>query len=152
MNKGELTDRLRAIVGKEYVLTSDMDLFLYGYDASLIRGKADVVVLPDSTEEVSRIMALAHGERIPAIARGSGTNLSGGTIPVRGGIVIHFGRVNRILEIDILNRTVTVEPGVVTLDLQNRLLSLGFMYAPDPANQKVSTPGGNFGENSVGCR
>jgi glycolate oxidase len=150
MNKEELIDRLRAIVGKEYVLTSDMDLLLYGYDASLIRGRADVVVLPDSTDEVSRIMALAYGERIPVIARGSGTNLSGGTIPVRGGIVIHFGRMNRILEIDIPNRTVTVEPGVVTLDLQNRLLNLGFVYAPDPASQKVSTLGGNFGENSGG--
>jgi glycolate oxidase len=70
MNKEELIDRLRAIVGKEYVLTSDMDLLLYGYDASLIRGKADVVVLPDSTDEVSRIMALAYGERIPVINPG----------------------------------------------------------------------------------
>jgi glycolate oxidase len=150
MNKEELIDRLRSIAGEEHVLTSDMDLLLYGYDASLIRGKADVAVLPGSTDEVSRIMALAHGERIPVIARGSGTNLSGGTVPVRGGIVVHFGRMNRILEIDIPNRTVTVEPGVVTLDLQNRLLSLGFVYAPDPASQKVSTLGGNFGENSGG--
>jgi glycolate oxidase len=150
MNKEELIHRLRSIVGDEYVLTSDMDLLLYGYDASLIRGKADVVVLPDSTDEVSRIVALAHEARIPVIARGSGTNLSGGTAPVLGGIVIHFGRMNRILEIDIPNHTVTVEPGVVTLDLQNRLLSMGFVYAPDPASQKVSTLGGNFGENSGG--
>jgi glycolate oxidase len=150
MNRDQFIRGLKSIVGDEHVLTSAMDLVLYGYDASLIRGKADAAVLPDSTDEVSKIMALAHREKIPVIARGSGTNLSGGTVPVQGGLVIHFGRMNRVLEIDIPNRTVTVEPGVVTLDLQTRLLSQGFVYAPDPASQKVSTLGGNFGENSGG--
>ncbi|MGD2126621.1 MAG: FAD-linked oxidase C-terminal domain-containing protein [Desulfobacteraceae bacterium] len=150
MNKGDLVTRLEKIVGSDYVLSSEMDLTLYGYDASLERGKADVVVLPDSTGEVSRVMALALKEKIPVIARGSGTNLSGGTVPIQGGIVIHFSRMNKIVEIDLPNRTVTVEPGVITLDLQNRLLQEGFVYAPDPASQKVSTLGGNFGENSGG--
>jgi glycolate oxidase len=150
MNKEDLVTRLEQIVGPGYVLSSDMDLTLYGYDASLERGKADVVVLPESTEEVSRVMALAHEEKIPVIARGSGTNLSGGTVPTQGGIVIHFSRMNRILEIDIPNRTVTVEPGIITLDLQNRVLKEGFVYVPDPASQKVSTLGGNFAENSGG--
>ena len=150
VEKQILIDRLKEIVGPEYVLDSDMDLTLYGYDASLIKAKPDVVVLPNSTEEVSRIATLAHQERIPVIGRGSGTNLSGGTIPVKGGIVIHFSRMNRILEIDLPNRTVTVEPGVITLDLQNLLLKQGFVYAPDPASQKVSTLGGNFGENAGG--
>jgi glycolate oxidase subunit GlcD len=108
------------------------------------------VVLPGSTEEVSRVVALAFEEKIPVIGRGSGTNLSGGTIPVQGGIVIHFSRMNRVLEVDIPNRTVTVEPGVITLELQNQMLEQGFVYAPDPASQKVSTLGGNFGENSGG--
>ncbi len=141
---------LEEIVGPGNVLYSDMDLTLYGYDASLERGRPDAVVLPGTAEEVSRIVALAYKEKTPVIARGSGTNLSGGTIPTRGGIVVHFSRMNRILEIDIPNRTVTVEPGVITLDLQTLLLKKGFVYAPDPASQKVSTLGGNFGENSGG--
>lgn len=145
-----IIDRLEKILGAEYVLCSNTDLTLYGYDASLEKGRPDVVVLPDSAAQVSRVVALAGREKIPVIGRGSGTNLSGGTIPTRGGIVIHFSRMNRILEIDLPNRTVTVEPGVITLDLQNQLLEQGFIYAPDPASQKVSTLGGNFGENSGG--
>ncbi|MBN1106983.1 MAG: FAD-binding protein [Deltaproteobacteria bacterium] len=150
MDKQSLIEQLKAVVGPEHVLYSDMDLTLYGYDASLEKGKPDVVVTPGSTEEVSRIVALAYAHKIPVIGRGSGTNLSGGTVPVRGGIVVHFSRMNRILEIDIPNRTVTVEPGIITLDLQNLLLKHGLVYAPDPASQKVSTLGGNFGENSGG--
>jgi glycolate oxidase len=150
MNRETLIARLKDIVGEDNVLFSEMDLTLYGYDASMEKGRPDAVVLPGSTEEVSQIMALAHEDKIPIVGRGSGTNLSGGTIPTRGGIVVHFSRMNQILEIDIPNRTVTVEPGVITLDLQNRLLTEGFVYVPDPASQKVSTLGGNLGENSGG--
>ncbi len=150
MDSAELIDRLQKIVEPGYVLSSEMDLILYSYDASLEKAKPDVVVLPDSTEEVSKVVALAHKEKIPVLARGSGTNLTGGTIPIKGGIIVHFSRMNRILEIDIPNRTVTVEPGVITLDLQNLLLEKGYVYQPDPASQKVSTLGGNFGENSGG--
>lgn len=150
MDKKELIAKLQEIVGPEHVLSSDMDLTLYGYDASLERGLPDVVVLPGSTEDVSKVVTLAYKEKIPVIGRGSGTNLSGGTIPIKGGIVVHFSRMDRIMEIEIPNRTVTVEPGVITLDLQNQLLAEGFVYAPDPASQKVSTLGGNVGENSGG--
>jgi len=150
MNRETLIARLKDIVGEENVLFSEMDLTLYGYDASMEKGRPDVVVLPGSTEEVSKIMVLAHENRIPIVGRGSGTNLSGGTIPTAGGIVVHFSRMDQILEIDIPNRTVTVEPGLITLDLQNRLLKEGFVYVPDPASQKVSTLGGNLGENSGG--
>jgi glycolate oxidase len=150
MDKHTLVRALQDIVGEPNVLFSQMDLTLYGYDASLEKGMPDVVVLPGSTEEVGSVLSLAHREEIPIIARGSGTNLSGGTIPVRGGIVLHFSRMNRILEIDVPNRTVTVEPCVITQDLQNRLLEEGFTYAPDPASMKVSTLGGNVGENSGG--
>ncbi len=150
MKRETLITRLKDIVGEENVLFSEMDLTLYGYDASMEKGRPDAVVLPCSTEEVCQIMALAHEDTIPVVGRGSGTNLSGGTIPNRGGIVVHFSRMNQILEIDIPNRTVTVEPGVITLDLQNRLLREGFVYVPDPASQKVSTLGGNLGENSGG--
>jgi len=145
-----LIDGLKEIVGAEYVLSSDMDLALYSYDASLEKGMPDVVVMPGSTEEVSKIMTLAYREKVPILGRGSGTNLTGGTIPVRGGIVVHFSRMNHILEIDIPNRTVTVEPGVINLDLQTEVLKKGFVYQPDPASQKVSTIGGNIAENSGG--
>lgn len=150
MEKRQLIDKLKEAIGQDYVLHSDMDLTLYGYDASLERGRPDGVVLPNSTEEVARVVRLAYEEKTPIIGRGSGTNLSGGTIPVKGGIVIHFSRMNRVLEVDLPNRTVTVEPGIFTLDLQNMLAKKGFLYAPDPASQKVSTLGGNFGENSGG--
>ncbi|MAF32547.1 MAG: FAD-linked oxidase C-terminal domain-containing protein [Desulfobacterales bacterium] len=150
MEKPELIVRLKEIVGSEHVLSSDMDLELYSYDASLDRATPDAVVLPGSTEEVSKVVTLAYKEKIPFIGRGSGTNLTGGTIPIKGGIIIHFSRMNRILEIDIPNRTATVQPGVITLDLQTHVAKLGFIYAPDPASQKVSTLGGNFGENSGG--
>jgi len=99
---------------------------------------------------VSKIMALAYKEKIPILGRGSGTNLTGGTIPVKGGIIVHFSRMNRTLGIDIANRTATVEPGVITLDLQTEVLKKGFVYQPDPASQKVSTFGGNIAENSGG--
>ncbi|MBW1789412.1 MAG: FAD-binding protein [Deltaproteobacteria bacterium] len=127
-----------------------MDLMLYSYDASQDKAMPDVVVLPGSTDEVSRVMALAHTHKVPILGRGSGTNLTGGTVPVKGGIVVHFSRMNRILEIDIPNRTATVEPGVITLDLQTEVLKKGFVYQPDPASQKVSTIGGNVAENSGG--
>ena len=150
MDKEKLIQRLQEIVGADNVLISDMDLELYSYDSSLERARPDVVVLPGVTEEVSKIMALSHKEKIPILGRGSGTNLTGGTVPIRGGIVIHFSRMNRIVEVDFPNRTVTVEPGIITLDLQTEMLKHGFIYAPDPASQKVSTIGGNFGENSGG--
>jgi glycolate oxidase len=150
MEKQALIVRLEEIVGAENVLSSDMDLELYSYDASLDRARPDVVVLPGSTDQVAQVMTLAYNERIPVIGRGSGTNLTGGTIPVKGGIIMHFARMNRILEVDLPNRTATVEPGVITLDLQSLVLKDGFVYAPDPASQKVSTLGGNFGENSGG--
>ncbi len=150
MSGNHLISQLKRIVGSENVLFSEMDLTLYGYDASLERGLPDAVVIPGSTEEVARVAATAYGEGVPIVARGSGTNLSGGSVPSEGGIVIHFSHMNRILEIDEANRTVTVEPGVITLHLQNTLLERGLMYAPDPASQKVSTIGGNFGENSGG--
>ena len=150
MDKRTLIERLKEIVGPEYVLSSDMDLSLYSYDASLEKAMPDVVVLPEKTEDVSKMMALAYKEKIPILGRGSGTNLTGGTIPIKGGIVVHFSRMNHILDIDTPNRTVTVEPGVITLDLQNEVFKKGFVYQPDPASQKVSTLGGNISENSGG--
>jgi len=149
MNRG-IIDELKKIVGAEYVLDSFTDRLLYGYDASLSSGIPDVVVIPENTDQVSKVVSLAHREGIAVVGRGSGTNLSGGTVPVEGGIVVHFSRMNRILEIDTINRSVLVEPGVITLELQNTLKAYGYTYAPDPASQKVSTLGGNVAENAGG--
>ncbi len=150
MERQKMVEELIEIVGKENVLSSETDLLLYGYDASLFKGKPDCIVLPGSTEDVSKIVKFAHASGIPVIGRGSGTNLSGGTVPTRGGIVLHFSRLNKILEIDIENERVVVEPGIFTLVLKNQLARYGFVYQPDPASEKVSTLGGNFGENSGG--
>ncbi|MBI3009051.1 MAG: FAD-binding protein, partial [Candidatus Omnitrophica bacterium] len=141
---------LEAIVGKEDLLVSETGLFLYGYDAGIDRAIPDAVVFPRTVDEVSQIVKLASRHRIPFLPRGSGTNLSGGTIPVCGGIIIEFSRMNRILDIDIPNQRVVVEPGVYNLDLQNVLAPLGYLYPPDPASQRVSTIGGNIGEDSGG--
>lgn len=150
MERKKMVEELTKIVGNENVMSSETDLLLYGYDASLFKGKPDCIVLPGSTEEVSKIVKLAHSEGIPIIARGSGTNLSGGTVPTQGGFVLHFSRMNKILEIDIENQRAVVEPGVFTLILKNQLARYGYLYQPDPASEKVSTFGGNFGENSGG--
>jgi len=150
MDRERMVEDLTLIVGKENVLSSETDLMLYGYDASLYKGKPDCIVLPDSTEEVSRVVKFAHERGIPILPRGSGTNLSGGTVPTKGGVVLHFSRMNKILEIDIENQRAVVEPGIFTLVLKNQLARYGYVYQPDPASEKVSTFGGNFGENSGG--
>ncbi|TET48263.1 MAG: FAD-binding protein, partial [Dehalococcoidia bacterium] len=141
---------LTKIVGKENILADLKDLIAYSYDATMRQEMPDVIVFSRSTEQVSAIMKLAHQGKIPVVPRGAGTNLSGGTIPLKGGIVIETSRMNRILEINTANRRAVVEPGVVNLDLQNALAPLGYFYPPDPASQKSSTMGGNIGENAGG--
>ena len=141
---------LTKIVGRESVLSDMKDLIAYSYDATPRQEMPEVIVFPHSTAEVSAVMKAAHREKIPVVPRGAGTNLSGGTIPIKGGIILETSRMNRILEIDTANRRTVVEPGVVNLDLQNALAPLGFFYPPDPASQKTSTLGGNIGENAGG--
>jgi len=141
---------LTKIVGRESVLSDMKDLIAYSYDATPRQEMPEVIVFPHSTAEVSAVMKAAHREKIPVVPRGAGTNLSGGTIPIKGGIILETSRMNRILEIDTANRRTVVEPGVVNLDLQNALAPLGFFYPPDPASQKSSTLGGNIGENAGG--
>jgi glycolate oxidase len=146
----ELTRKLESIVGKGNVVHTRTGLLVYEYDASLNRSLPDAVAFATSTNQVSDLVNLANREGIPFLPRGSGTNLSGGTVPVRGGIIIELSRMNRILEIDLYNQRAVVEPGVFNLTLQEALSPLGYYYAPDPASQKVSTLGGNVGENSGG--
>ncbi|MFQ5996991.1 MAG: FAD-binding oxidoreductase [Dehalococcoidales bacterium] len=141
---------LTEIVGRDNVLSALKDLLAYSYDATPRQEMPEVIVFPHSTAEVSAIMKAAHREKIPVVPRGAGTNLSGGTIPIKGGIILETSRMNRILDIDTANRRAVVEPGLVNLDLQNALAPLGFFYPPDPASQKSSTLGGNIGENAGG--
>ena len=152
MIKQSFIKELAKIVGCENVLFGKKDLLAYSYDATSLRGMPEVIVFPLSTAEVSAVMKAAHRERVPVVPRGAGTNLSGGTIPVSGGLVLELSRMNRILAVDTANRRAIVEPGVVNLDLQNVLAPLDFMFPPDPASQKSSTLGGNVGENAGGPR
>jgi len=117
----------------------------------LAKGKIpEIVVLPTSTEQVASAVRLANKYRIPVTPRGAGTNLSGGTVTPEGGLVISLTRMDRILEIDTANERVVVEPGVVNLELQERLGAYGYEFRPDPASQKASTLGGNIAENAGG--
>ncbi len=150
--KKTLIRELENIVGEGNVLSDEMDLLLYSYDASFPESRPDVVVFPRSAEEISRIMALASAERIPVIPRGAGTGLSGGAVPVKGGIVLSLTKMTRILKIDTENLVVEVEPGVVNSHLQMALAPYGLFYPPDPASMKVCTLGGNVAENAGGPR
>lgn len=150
MDKTELIRGLAKILGPDDVLHRKRDLLVYEYDASLIRGLPDAVVFPESTKEVSDVVRFAAAHKVPVVPRGAGTNLSGGTVAVNGGIVLEFSRMNRILSIDTANQRVVVQSGVVNLDLQNALAPLGYFFAPDPASQKISTLGGNAGEDAGG--
>jgi len=147
-----IIQQLKSIVGEGNVLTDEIDLLLYSYDSSFPESKPDVVVFPRSTEEVSRIMALASAERIPVIPRGAGTGLSGGAIALKGGIVLCLTKMNRILKIDTENLVVEVEPGLVNAHLQAALAPYGLFFPPDPASMKVCTLGGNIAANAGGPR
>lgn len=142
--------QLSQIVGDKNVLFSRKDLVAYSYDATQRQECPDIVVFPNNINEISQIMKFAYREKIPVIARGAGTGISGGTVPIAGGIVLALSRMNRILSLDTSNRRAVVEPGVINLDLQDALAPLGFMYPPDPASQKSCTLGGNIGENAGG--
>ncbi|MGB9699912.1 MAG: FAD-binding oxidoreductase [Thermodesulfobacteriota bacterium] len=146
----QIKKKLAAIVGEKWVLHSPVDLWVYGYDASLATCLPDFVVLPANVHQIAAVVRLALKEKIPYLPRGAGTNLTGGSIPTQGGIVIETSRLKSITEIDLPNLRAEVEVGATNLEVQNALNPLGYLYAPDPASQKVSTMGGNIGENSGG--
>ena len=150
MLKQGLIDELARIVGKEDVFASRRDLLVYEYDSTPEVFEPEVVVFPSNAAEAAAVVKLAIREGLTVVPRGAGTNLSGGSLALKGGIVLGMARMNRVLEIDTANERAVVEPGVVNLDLQNLLAPMGYLYAPDPASQKVSTMGGNIGENSGG--
>ena len=151
MNSSLLSE-LRHIVGPRALITSHEELLTYDADAlTNVRVLPCAVLLPSSTEEVQAILRLCHREKIPFVARGAGTGLSGGALPVENGIVISLARMNRILEVDLPNARVTVEPGVINLDVTARVAPQNYFYAPDPSSQSICSIGGNVAENSGGA-
>jgi glycolate oxidase len=142
----------RAIVGERGLITSPEELHTYECDGlTNFRVMPQAVLLPSSTEQVQSMLRICHRERIPFVARGAGTGLSGGALPVVDGIVLSLARMNHILEVDLANARVVVEPGVVNLDITGRVAPQSYFYAPDPSSQSVCSIGGNVAENSGGA-
>ena len=147
-----LVDELRGVLGVEHVIAEPEQLRVYECDGLTgHRAIPELVVLPGSTEDVQVVLRACDRERVPFVARGAGTGLSGGATPVAGGVVVSLARMNRILEIDLASQRVVVEPGVANLDVTRAVASEGFFYAPDPSSQQVCTIGGNVAENSGGA-
>ena len=139
------------MLGAGAVISADDELIAYESDGLTgYRVKPLFVVLPSSAAEVSQVVELCNREKIPFVPRGAGTGLSGGALPSREGIVISLSRMNRILDVDVPNRVVVVEPGVVNISVTDAVSAEGFYYAPDPSSQIVCTIGGNVAENSGG--
>jgi glycolate oxidase len=148
----EVIEKLEAAIGADKVLTSPIDLVAYSFDGTFEQHMPDVVVLPETNEDVTAIVQVAAQHDVPLVPRGMASGLAGGSIPSRGGIVLTLNRMNRILEIDEENMTATVEAGVVTADLQDEVEKLGLFYPPDPSSIKQSTIGGNVACNAGGPR
>lgn len=146
----KIIDEIIQIVGKENTLTSSEERKCYSYDARTDGVIPDLVVFPSSPQEVSRILILANKYRFPVIPRGQGSGLTGGSIPINGGVVMTFTRMNKIIEIDTKNLVAVVEPGVITFVFQEEVAKYGLFYPPDPASYKYSSIGGNVAECSGG--
>ena len=146
-------DALRQIdqlLGPRGYLDRPEDLTLYEYDGSVDKAQPELVVFPQTAEQVVALVQIAREHRIPIVGRGAGTGLSGGVIARAGGIVISFARMNRIVEIDLANERAVLEPGVVNLEITQAVERDGYFYAPDPSSQKACTIGGNVSENAGG--
>ena len=141
---------LRSLVGRANVLDKLVDLQTYAYDAYLERSLPGAVVFVRSCDDVAGVVKVLHREGLPFAPRGCGTNLSGGSLALQGGVLIEMSRMNRILEIDVPNQRMVAQPGVLNLDLSTALGPFGYYYAPDTASQKACSLGGNVAENAGG--
>lgn len=144
--------KIKEIAGPGNVFCSEADLLLYSYDSGLDRAKPEAVVRITDRSLIAPVVKCLYENEIAYVARGSGTNLSGGCVPLKGGVVLNLSLLNKILEVDTAENFAVVEPGVCNMALQNRLAETGHFYAPDPASQRVCSIGGNVGENSGGPR
>ncbi len=152
MDITQLAQAMRAIVGRQGVISEREQLRTYECDGLTgYRVVPALVVLPENAEQVQAVVRLCHEQGVPFVARGSGTGLSGGALPVEEGVLIVLSRMRRILEIDLPNQRVVVEPGVINLWVTQEVAPEGYYFAPDPSSQLVCSIGGNVAENSGGA-
>jgi glycolate oxidase len=151
MALGIILEDLRKIAG-DRVSDSPSELYCYSFDSSQIEGMPEYVVRPMSVIEVSEILQIADKNGIPVTARGAGTGMAGGAVPIKGGIVLDMSGMNRIIEIDIDNLQVTAEPGIVLEKLNSALKPYGFFFPPDPGSYAMCTIGGLISNNGSGMR
>ena len=149
----ELIAQLTAKLGAHNVLTAKEDLIPYAIDGTAAQKQMPlVVVFPRDTAEIANVLILARAHHVPVVTRGSGTGLSGGSVPVAGALVLCLLKLDRILELDARNLTLLTEPGVITQKIFDTADAAGLFYPPDPGSMKISTIGGNVAENSGGLR
>ncbi|HSM25477.1 MAG TPA: FAD-linked oxidase C-terminal domain-containing protein [Anaerolineaceae bacterium] len=148
----KIISQLEKIVGKKGVLTSPEDLAVYSYDGTFEECNPDIVVLPESTTQVSEIVKLAGKESLPIVTRGMASGLAAASVPFNGGIVMVMTRMDKVIELDLENAIVHVEAGIVTADLQSYVEIRGLFYPPDPSSIRHSTIGGNIACNAGGPR
>jgi len=149
--RDEIVAALRRIVPGEGVISSEREMQPYESDAlTAYRQPPMVVVLPDTTEQVSKVLKYCYDNKIKVVPRGSGTSLSGGALPLKDGVLLGLGKFKRVREIDFDNRVAVVEPGVTNLAISQAVAHEGFYYAPDPSSQIACSIGGNIAENSGG--
>ncbi len=146
----KVIDEIVSIVGKQNVQASLEERKCYSYDGRMDGAVPDLIAVPGSASDVSRILLLANKYRFPVVPRGLGSGLTGGSVPVNGCVVLVFTRMNRILEIDTENLITVVEPGVITFELQEEVAKKGLFYPPDPSSYKYSSIGGNVAECAGG--
>ena len=153
MTKIKIKTELERILPKKNILSAIEECYVYSQDGTngINSPKLpDVIVFPETIEEVQSIMKFANAHKVPVIARGAGTNLVGACIPMRGGIVINFTKMDKIIDINKTNMTAKVQPGVIVGELQNRVSEQGLFFPPDPSNLKVSTIGGAIAQSAGG--
>src|SRR6188508_1327220 len=152
MLNSDFIGALERIVGPDGLLRDANELLTYESDGlARLRATPGCVVLPHTVDEVQAVVRHCHAHGVPFIARGHGTGLSGGALPHPDGVLIGLSRLNRIIEIDIPNQRITVEPGVINLEVTRSVAPSGYYYAPDPSSQQICSIGGNVAENSGGA-
>ena len=152
MEQRSLISSLARFLPPERLLSNPAQLVPYESDGlTAFRQRPLAVVLPETQEEVIETVRFCHREKIPFVARGSGTSLSGGSLPIKEGIVIGLNRLNSILHLDPKERIAVVEPGVINLDISAAASNHNLYYAPDPSSQSICTIGGNVAFNSGGA-
>ena len=150
--KKSIIDELVSIFGEKHVLIEREDMIAYSYDAAHVEIEPEAVVFPSTTEQISQLMKLAYREEIPITPRGQGSGLSGGSVPLKKGIVLCMDHMKKVIEFDPANRLITVEAGFTTADIDPIVAQANLFYPPDPGSVAFSSIGGNVAENAGGLR